>query len=52
MNFSQDNQIFSPTEKQSSDFHTLFQIQAEAGVIEKGFYRKLKQYLKYIKWIP
>jgi hypothetical protein len=52
MNFSQDNQIFSPTEKQNSNFHNLFQIQSEPGVIEKGFYRKLNKYLKYIKWIP
>lgn len=52
MNFSQDNQIFSPTEKQNSDFHTHFGIQAKPWVIEKSFYRRLNKYLIYIQWIP
>jgi hypothetical protein len=52
MKLSQENQIYSPTEKQYSDFHAIFNIQEKSGTIEQGFYRTLNKYIKYVSWIP
>lgn len=44
--------IFSPSKSQEDKFHSYFDIQQEAGRVEKDFYEKTYKYLKFISWLP